>query len=92
MHERCKPTNKRVARHYAERGITVCERWSDVRVFIEDIEAEIGPRPPGMTLDRIDNNGGYGPGKVRWATQREQNLNSRRSLRLREGRLSSQIS
>lgn len=59
------------------RGIKVVPRWHNVRLFIEDIEAMIGPRPPGMTLDRIDNDSDYAPGKVRWATRAEQIRNSR---------------
>jgi hypothetical protein len=46
-------------------------------LFVEDIEAEIGPRPPGLTLERVDNNDGYGPGKVSWATRWEQAHNRR---------------
>lgn len=61
---------------YGKRGITLCERWHDVRLFIEDIEAEIGPRPPGLTLDRIDNDGNYESGNVRWTTRAEQVHNS----------------
>lgn len=62
------------------RGIKVCERWHDVRLFIEDIEASIGPRKPGMTLDRTDNDSDYAPGKVRWATRTEQVRNSRKYI------------
>ncbi len=65
---------------YGARGIKICERWHDVRLFVQDIEAEIGPKPPtdsNYTLDRIDNDGDYEPGNVRWATKSEQVLNSR---------------
>jgi len=63
--------------NYGGRGITVCRRWHDPALFIQDIEQLIGPRPPGLTLDRINNNRGYEPGNVRWASRTEQNRNSR---------------
>ena len=64
--------------HYGARGIEVCDRWHDVRQFIEDIEREIGPRPSRRyTLDRRDPNANYEPGKVRWATYSQQNRNKR---------------
>lgn len=58
-------------------GITVCPRWHDVAAFIEDIERIIGPRPEGMTLDRIRNGLGYKPSNMRWATRSQQNANQR---------------
>ena len=51
------------------RGIQVCDRWHDVRLFIEDIERIPGRRPAGMILDRgPDNDGNYEAGNVRWAS------------------------
>jgi len=76
-------------RYYGGRGIRVCDRWHDVLVFIADVEAEIGPQPEGKypsgmpiyTFDRIDVNGNYEPGNVRWATAKEQ-VDNRRPLEL----------
>lgn len=75
--------------NYGGRGIAVCERWHDVRLFVEDIMRLIGPRPEGMSLDRIDNDGPYAPGQVRWATDLEQAANSRlnRSAKLTAGKV-----
>lgn len=62
---------------YGGRGITVCPEWHDVAEFITWIEANLGPRPVGMTLDRIDNDGNYEPGNVKWSTTAEQAANRR---------------
>jgi len=67
--------------NYGGRGIRVCDRWHDVGVFVADIERWLGPRPEGMTLDRICTNHDYRLDNVRWATRQEQNQN-RRSTRL----------
>jgi hypothetical protein len=74
---RCEYPHYRKYSDYGGRGITVCERWHDVRLFIEDIERLLGPRPARHSLDRIDNDGNYEPGNVRWATVIEQNNNRR---------------
>jgi len=64
---------------YGGRGITVCARWDSY----ENFRADVGPRPsPAHTLDRIDNDRGYEPGNVRWATPVEQARNRRGNVRL----------
>ena len=78
MIQRC--TNERAAnfKYYGGRGIRVCQQWRD---SFEAFLADMGERPEGKTLDRINNDGNYEPGNCRWATWSEQRRN-RRAARL----------
>lgn len=79
MKGRCLNKNSPAYADYGGRGIRVCERWLDFRNFLEDM----GRRPSkAHTIDRIDNDGNYEPGNVRWATHSEQCRNRRSNVLL----------
>lgn len=68
---------------YGGRGIQVCEEWMNFNVFCTAIETEIGKRPTAKhSIDRIDNNKGYFPGNVRWATRQKQAENQRNNIKI----------
>lgn len=74
MKSRCYNRNSSTYPRYGGRGIRVCDRWLESR---EAFYQDMGERPPGMTLDRIDNDGNYEPSNCRWATHQQQTDNQR---------------
>ena len=84
MKERCYNPNYSRYERYGGRGITVCARW---RNSFASFLTDMGERPPGLTLERIENDGNYEPGNCRWATSKEQANNRRNNIRVEyEGR------
>jgi hypothetical protein len=78
MVNRCTMPANPAYRHYGGRGITCCQRWLDsFQAFFQDM----GKRPSlKHSIDRIDNDKGYEPGNVRWATRVQQARNTRRNV------------
>lgn len=78
MKARCTKKYNNEFHRYGAAGVTVCERWLVFGNFL----ADMGQRPAGKSLDRIDNSIGYEPSNCRWATPSEQNDNRRRTIRI----------
>lgn len=76
MKKRCSYAKHPAYKHYGGRGITVCDKWQSFAGFYEDM----GERPEGTDLDRLDNDSGYYKANCRWATPAEQACNRRNTV------------
>jgi hypothetical protein len=74
MKQRCYNSRHKQFKNYGARGITICDRW--LRSF-DNFYMDMGERPVGLSIDRIDNDAGYSPENCRWATAKVQRSNSR---------------
>lgn len=79
MRLRCSNPTHPNFKDYGGRGITVCDEWRD---NFAAFKRDMGERPQGTSIDRIDNNGPYSPLNCRWATNAEQRRNNRRTRML----------
>lgn len=81
MRRRCYDANFQSYPNYGGRGVRVWPEWNDPEQGYAAFVRDLGERPDGMTLDRIDPHGHYIPNNVRWATDYEQQHNRRRYVK-----------
>ena len=75
MVKRCTQKNDKTYKSYGAKGITICDRWLEKPYGFKNFIEDMGPKPEGTSLDRIDNNKGYSPDNCRWATYSQQSYN-----------------
>lgn len=78
MHKRCLNQNHPKYARYGGRGITICERWLH---NFDNFYADMGPRPPGLTLERKDNDQGYRPSNCAWETRAKNSAHTERNMK-----------
>jgi len=77
---RCYNENSEKYKWYGAKGVKVCDEWLEsANAFVLGVYDEVGDRPDGYSIDRIDTNGDYEPGNLRWASDSEQNRNHGRN-------------
>lgn len=76
MVRRCTDETYNVYEQYGAKGVTVCDRWLNFKNFLSDM----GERPDGHTIDRVDGTKGYSPDNCRWSTYKEQTANRHNTL------------
>jgi hypothetical protein len=81
MMGRCYNPKRKKYERYGGRGIVVCAQWHDFAVFL----ADMGERPAGTSIERIDNDGNYEPSNCRWATHKEQMINRSNTVLIEHG-------
>ena len=75
MKERCRNKNNSLYHRYGGRGIAVCSRWLEYKTGFANFLSDMGERPEGFSLERINNNGNYEPSNCKWASRKEQQRN-----------------
>ncbi len=84
MVDRCTNAQNKAYKYYGERGIKVCDRWLNITFFVSDMFSSY---KPGLTIERVDNNGNYELGNCEWVTRKEQVNNRRNTLMFTVGSL-----